>query len=624
MSNRRVAALASAALIALSFAARPAAAQGTFATQTIQGRTCMIYTPTKPVANPPLIVMLHGCTQNPTDFSAGTQMNVVAEKLGWVVVYPEQPSSANQNECWNWFVAADQARDQGEPALLAAITQQVVQQSGCDPKRVYVAGISAGAAMSVILGATYPDIFAAIGVCSGLEYAAATSTSGAYTAMASGGPSPQTQGDAAWAAMGSAARLVPVMVFHGSSDYTVATVNGEQIVEQWLRTDDLAPNGQPHGKLSTTPTHTTKGTAPGGDTYTLNEYCDPTGRTIVAYCLVDGMGHAWSGGSTAGSYTEPKGPDASTMLTQFFAANTLTGAAPAGTTTTTTTTTTTPPPATSTTTQPPVTVADPPGGTYTGSVSVTLRPNRTATTYYTLDGSTPTKSSSVATAPITLAAQAATSLVSLHFFSVDTAGNVESVREERYTLVPGTPATTGPCPCLGPTKTAVLASQASDDGWVGRYAAYGLGSGSPLIGDFGTYGGESFRGLLSFDTSSIPSNAHVLSVKLLVCRESVVGTINGVTVDVNEGAFSGSTAIEAADYGAAATFTGVAQFAVPSSDGSWAEVDLPAATFPAVISGLTQVRLREGTAAGYTLNQLQIHGANDTSYAPQLVVVYQN
>ncbi|HZU96396.1 MAG TPA: PHB depolymerase family esterase, partial [Planctomycetota bacterium] len=372
------------ALVCLLLAsAREAAAQGSFVTQTIQGRSCMIYTPSKPATRPPLVVMLHGCTQNPSDFAAGTQMNAVAEKNGFVVLYPQQPSSANQNDCWNWYLTAHQQRDQGEPALIVAITNQVVQQAGCDPARVYVAGISAGAAMSVILGATYPDVFAAIGVCSGLEYQAATDLTSALTAMQTGGPSPSQQGAVAWKAMGSAARLVPVMVFHGSSDTTVAPVNGSQIVQQWIATDNLAPDGKQHTTLPTQPTRTTNGTSSGGDSYTLSEYCDASGRTVVAYVLVSGMNHAWSGGSSAGSYTDSKGPDASTMLAEFFLKSSAA----------------TPPPSGSPSL---VTVADPPGGVYTASLTVTLRPNRPATTYYTLDGTTPTRASHVASGPIAI------------------------------------------------------------------------------------------------------------------------------------------------------------------------------------------------------------------------------
>src|SRR5271170_2276305 len=378
MFRKPVTALASACLVIASFVSTRTASAQTFATQTIQGRTCMIYTPSKPLANPPLILMLHGCTQDPTDFAAGTQMNTVAEQRGWIVLYVDEPTSANQNKCWNWYLPQHQQRGQGEPALLAAITQQVIQSTGADPTRVYVAGMSAGAAMTVIMGATYPDVFAAIGVCSGLEYASATDVASAYVAMANGGPNPVQQGQAAWNAMGSAARLVPAMVFHGSSDTTVAPVNGGQIVSQWIATDNLAPNGQAHSTLPTSPSSTTNATASGGLSYTETDYADPAGHVLISYVLVSGMNHAWSGGSSAGSYTEPRGPDASNMLADFFANNPAPGAAPS--------TSPTPLPAL-------VTVADPPGGVFTGSVSVTLRPNRTATTYYTTDGTSPTTSS---------------------------------------------------------------------------------------------------------------------------------------------------------------------------------------------------------------------------------------
>ena len=522
MFDHRSAALAA---CVLAFSLTGTARAQSFTTQTVQGRNCKIYSPSQPLANPPLVVMLHGCTQDPDQFATGTAMNAVAEKRGWIVLYPEQPSSANQNKCWNWYLADHQQRDKGEPALLAAITSEVVRANKVDPARVYVCGLSAGAAMSVILGATYPDVFAAIGVCSGLEYGAATDVPSAYTAMSNGGPSAQQQGDAAWKAMGPAARLVPVMVFHGSADHTVAPKNADQIVAEWVETDDLAPDGKLKPTLPTTPTRTTNATAPGGLGYTLSEYADSSGHTVVALVLVSGMDHAWSGGNSAGSYTEPRGPDASTMLADFFANNPRSGSAPA------------PAPGVA-----PITVADPPGGVFTGSVSVTLRPNRAATTYYTEDGSAPTTASSVASGPLVLSAQGSPSSVTLRFFSVDAAGSAETPREERYTLIPGSPAP-APCPCGGQTKTVVLASQAANDGFVGRlYAA----PGSLLLGDSGATAGEAERVVLSFDTSSIPGGARIVSVRLQVCRSFSTGTMGSVSVDVNEGALGTSAGLEAA------------------------------------------------------------------------------
>src|SRR5258708_943031 len=228
-----------------------ASSSGTFTQYTYNGsagsRPYYVYTPAnyQPGTAVPLIVMLHGCTQNPTDFAAGTQMNALADQKQFIVVYPQQTSSDNSSECWNWFQTADQARGSGEPAIIAGIVQTVEQTTSqwtVDTTRVYVAGMSAGAAMSVIMGATYPDIFAAMGEESGLEYQAATSLTAATTAESQGGPSPSQQGQAAYNAMGSAARVVPTISFQGTSDFTVYPINGDQIVQQWMQTDHLASN----------------------------------------------------------------------------------------------------------------------------------------------------------------------------------------------------------------------------------------------------------------------------------------------------------------------------------------------------------------------------------------------
>jgi poly(hydroxyalkanoate) depolymerase family esterase len=305
-----------------------ASSSGTFTQYTYSGsagsRPYYVYTPANYQVGTavPLIVMLHGCTQTPTDFAAGTQMNALADQDQFIVVYPEQTSTYNSLECWNWFQTADQARGSGEPAIIAGIVQTVEQTTSqwtVDTNRVYVAGISAGAAMAVIMGATYPDIFAAMGSESGLEYQAATSETAATTAESQGGPSPTTQGQSAYNAMGSAARVVPTIVFQGQSDYTVYPVNGDQIVEQWMETDHLASGGSYNASFSS-PTTTTNGQVAGssGHSYTVQTWNDSNGNEVQEYWKINGMGHAWSGGSSSGSYTDPNGPSATNAMYTFF------------------------------------------------------------------------------------------------------------------------------------------------------------------------------------------------------------------------------------------------------------------------------------------------------------------
>ncbi len=273
----------------------------------------------------PLLVMLHGCSQTAQDFATGTTMNQLAEQHGFIVVYPQQTSNYNQNLCWNWFVPANQTRGGGEPARIVGIIQAIQQNTASwtiDPTRIYVAGLSAGAAMSVILGATYPDVFAAIGVHSGLEYKAATNLSNGWSAMRRGGPNPQQQGLAAYTAMSNLSRIVPTIVLHGTNDTTVAPVNGDQALQQWMETDHLASLNT-YTPDFTRPTHVTSGQVPGGHAYVIATWTATNGSEVQAYWKIGGMGHAWSGGNRAGTYTDPRGPNASLAIYTFFAAHSL-------------------------------------------------------------------------------------------------------------------------------------------------------------------------------------------------------------------------------------------------------------------------------------------------------------
>lgn len=243
----------------------------------------------------PLVVMLHGCTQSPDDFAAGTRMNFIAEERNCLVVYPAQPGGANPSKCWNWFRAADQRRNEGEPSLIAGITRHVVRNYSIDSKRVFVAGLSAGGAAAAIMGATYSDLYAAVGIHSGLACGAATDMPSAFAAMRQGGKGTRQ------AATGPA---IPTIVFHGDRDTTVHPDNGAQIVEQAVG-------------MTTTQKKVHRGQIPGGHRYTRTTHVDGQ-REFLEHWNIHGAGHSWSGGSPAGSYTDGEGPDATKEMLRFF------------------------------------------------------------------------------------------------------------------------------------------------------------------------------------------------------------------------------------------------------------------------------------------------------------------
>jgi len=268
-------------------------------------RPYKLYVPSGYQGQPsPLIVMLHGCTQSPDDFAAGTRMNAVAEEHGCLVVYPAQTSAANISKCWNWFSAGDQRRDQGEPSLIAGITREVMCQYAVDPGRIYVAGLSAGAAAAAIMGAAYPDLFAATGVHSGLACGVAGDLPSAFAAMRKGknGAVQQTpvRPDA-----DKGRRVVPAIVFHGDRDTTVHPCNGDDVVAQSTLATPLE-------------TRVEEGRVIGGHSYIRSLHIGTNGETLVEQWLIHGAGHAWSGGSPAGSYTDPRGPDATKEMLRFF------------------------------------------------------------------------------------------------------------------------------------------------------------------------------------------------------------------------------------------------------------------------------------------------------------------
>ncbi|MFP5390179.1 MAG: alpha/beta hydrolase family esterase [Gammaproteobacteria bacterium] len=261
-------------------------------------RTYKLYIPSTYEENTgepvPLVVMLHGCTQDPDDFATGTQMNQLAEEMQCLVVYPAQSQQANPSRCWNWFNAVDQRRDQGEPSIIAGITRTVMDHHRVDPGQVYVAGLSAGGAMATIMGTLYPDLYAAVGVHSGLPFASAQDLPSALAAMKGNFGKPVPAG-----------RAIPIIVFHGDRDTTVHPVNGDELIRQGAH--------PAHKEIVVEP-----GEVPNGYSYTRRVHRRADGAPHAEHWTIHGAGHAWSGGNARGSYTDGKGPDASREMMRFF------------------------------------------------------------------------------------------------------------------------------------------------------------------------------------------------------------------------------------------------------------------------------------------------------------------
>jgi poly(hydroxyalkanoate) depolymerase family esterase len=244
-----------------------------------------------------LILMLHGCTQTPEDFAIGTGMNALAELHRLIIVYPFQSRGENAQSCWNWFRRGDQMRDRGEPAILAELARQEMEKFGVPARRCYAAGLSAGAAMAVILGHAYGDVFAAVGAHSGLPLGAATDVPSAFAAMA---------GQSVQSPRKGSTRSVPTIAFHGSADSTVHPSNSQGIIQQAAPPSDA--------KIVETVDSRTTGTRQVRITTTATAL----GAPVSEHWEISGLGHAWSGGQAGGSYTDPAGPDASAEMIRFF------------------------------------------------------------------------------------------------------------------------------------------------------------------------------------------------------------------------------------------------------------------------------------------------------------------
>ncbi|MGX0905031.1 poly(hydroxyalkanoate) depolymerase family esterase [Roseovarius sp. MBR-79] len=263
-------------------------------------RSYRLYLPASHPKRPKgLILMLHGCNQTPDDFAIGTHMNDLAERHGLALAYPAQTRRQNAAGCWNWFKPGNQMRGMGEPAILAALTRKLMREFGLGRDAVFVTGLSAGGAMAMILADVYPDVFTAAGAHSGLARGAAWDTLSAMSAMHNGGAP-----NGALVPVIPPARPVRRIIFQGAEDRTVNPLNAGFIVAAGMG-----------GEI--TPCKEVRRAVRGRD-YCRSSYADPKGAVRIELWMIAGTGHAWSGGRAAGSYTDPKGPDASAQMVRFF------------------------------------------------------------------------------------------------------------------------------------------------------------------------------------------------------------------------------------------------------------------------------------------------------------------
>ncbi|MFB4212811.1 PHB depolymerase family esterase [Shouchella sp. JSM 1781072] len=518
----------------------------------------------------PLVVMLHGCTQDANQFAAGTQMNAVADREGFYVLYPEQSAAADMQKCWKWFEAAHQARGRGEPATLAGLVQQVINQKEVDREKVYVTGLSAGGAMAGIMGATYPDLFSGIGVASGLEYKAGTTQLEGIMAMSNGGPDPARQGQLAFQAMGSHAEVVPTIVFHGTADYTVNVINGNQVLSQWAKTNDLVLGGR--SLLTDQADEKMNQQVPGGRSYSEELYRHgETKELLLKKVLVNGMGHAWSGGSTAGSYTDPSGPNASEMMWAFFSDL-----------------------GEDDNEQPdrPTVVANPAGGVFREPVTVAVSSETAKEIRCQTDGREATSASPLYTEPFLFE-----KTTTLSCIGVTDEGTAGTILKEVYQIQDDG----------DPIEEIVIQVEAANSGFVGRLAADGIGS-QLKAGDKGMFNTDTFRSILSFSTADVSQASNAM---LRVPISEVEGNVSGLVLDAKNNYFGNSMQLERADFAAPGDYVAISQATVKNGD-SYVEFTLPANVVQALTNQKAmQFRIRATSTASFQANVVHFKQDNE-------------
>jgi poly(hydroxyalkanoate) depolymerase family esterase len=286
-------------------------------------RDYYFYMPANHAPGPiPLVVILHGCSQDAPGIAAGSGMNELAEADGFAVLYPNQSALANPYNCWNWYLPVNQMRDVGEPSIVVGMIGQISALIPLDQSRIFIGGISAGGAMTSNMIACYADLFTGGAIMSGLEFRAATSAPEAFQ-VAKTGPTQELQqsGIDAAACTGSAGHVQAILVIHGSSDTAVNPINSDRTWRQMTYMNDVLDDGSSNYSQTVDRIDSQPGQVPGGYAYTMDSYGGAIGGVTKIHIMnvtVDGMGHAWSGAKTTGTYLDPKGPDAGLMMWQFL------------------------------------------------------------------------------------------------------------------------------------------------------------------------------------------------------------------------------------------------------------------------------------------------------------------
>lgn len=241
--------------------------------------------PTTDAAKRALVVMLHGCGQDAADFARGTRMNAAADSLGFVVLYPEQTTAGHPLKCWNWYTPSHYERGKGEGAWLVGVIDSVARMEGIAPSRISLVGVSAGAAMAANLVVAYPERFGGLAMHSGIAALAATDVTSGMAAMRGGPADKDSLGARALRAMGERAKPIPVLILQGQIDFVVVPVNAVAAAEQWMA---------------------------------VNARFKAPAHAHVTLEMLPRVGHAWSGGSKDGTYTDPTGPNATARIVEFL------------------------------------------------------------------------------------------------------------------------------------------------------------------------------------------------------------------------------------------------------------------------------------------------------------------